>query len=1085
MKKQCFIFLAVVAMILLVQAAQEPKAVNQEAPVAPTSAFQVSSPLNTPAEVKPAPDFGRMPLYFIENRGQTDTRVAYYVQGVDKSLGFTSRGMTVVFNRTVKTSDEFRADQAVRPQDGDLDRWIVNLEFVGSNPDVHAVGQGKNETVVSYFQGPPEEWHTGLPTYAKIVYPDLWPGIDLVYSGSVHRLKYEFIVRPGADPAQIRLAYRGASDVYLTNEGRLEVTTPLGSFQDDVPVAYQAEGSQKTTIPLSFALLEKTGKETAAQSYVYGFEVGDYDRSLPLVLDPAVFMYCGYIGGSAADASAGIAVDSSGNVYITGNTRSTQATFPETVGPDLTHNGGTIDAFVAKVKPDGTGLVYCGYIGGSNADYGTAVAVDGSGNAYVTGYTASGEGNLFPVTVGPDLTFNGSYDVFIAKVNASGASLAYCGYIGGWNDDRGNGIAVDGSGNAYIIGQAGSPETSAFPVVVGPDLTHNSPGLNDAFVAKINASGASLAYCGYIGGGNADYGRAIAVDSSGCAYVTGQTVSPEATFPVAVGPDLTFNSVGLDDAFVAKVAADGTGLVYCGYIGGSGFDYGYGIAVDASGNAYVGGDAQSTQATFPETVGPDLTHNGDVDSFVAKVAADGAGLVYCGYVGGSGTDHCYGLAVDGSGNAYLTGTTSSTAATFPVVSGPDFTHNGSVDGYVAKVNAGGTALMYNGYIGGLGADYSYAIAVDIYDNACITGYAPAASTDFPVAVGPDLTQNGDNDVFVAKFTSPFVVSKHAVGDFDGDGTDELAVDFGASGVYLWDNSTWTMLSALNTESMQAADTDGDSVDEIILDFGTLGLFIWDGGSVSQVSGVNIDVYAAGDVDADGSDEIVGDFGPSGLWLYDGGAWTQLSGVNADYMTVANLDGSGGKEIIGDFGPTGMWIWNAGAWTQLSGVNADYMTSGNTDGAGGEDLIGDFSGTGLWLYSNTLWTQLSGVNTDYTLIAATDLSGDDIVGDFSQTGLWLWDGTTWTILSGVNAEGMIRANVDGDANDELMVDFGSLGMWLWDSGAWNLKSGVNPEYMMTGDLDGDSQDEVLADFGSLGLWMWDNDAWTQISPLNPQ
>ncbi len=480
------------------------------------------------------------------------------------------------------------------------------------------------------------------------------------------------------------------------------------------------------------------------------------------------------------------------------------------VGPDLSHNAGAVDTFVAKVKPDGTGLVYCGYIGGSSAEYATAVAVDGSGNAYITGYTASAQTSSFPVVVGPDLTYNGGVnDAFIAKVNASGASLAYCGYIGGTADDRGNGVAVDGSGSAYVIGQAISAESNSFPVVVGPDLTHNSYGANDAFVAKVNAAGSGLAYCGYIGGANADAGKAIAVDAAGSAYVTGQTVSPETSFPVSVGPDLTYNSGGLEDAFVAKVNATGAGLDYCGYIGGSSYDYGYGIAVDAFGNAYVGGSTQSAQATFPETVGPDLTHNGSMDAFVAKVNSSGAALVYCGYVGGVDVDYGYGLAIDGSGNAYLAGSTGSTASTFPVVSGPDHTYNGSIDGYIAKVNAGGTAVMYCGFIGGSSTDYAYAVAVDILDNAYVTGYVPAASTDFPVWIGPDLTPNGDNDVFVAKFASPFVVSKHAAGDFDGDGADELAVDFGPSGAYLYDNGVWTQLTAFNTESMQAADVDGD------------------------------------------------------------------------------------------------------------------------------------------------------------------------------------------------------------------------------------------------------------------------------------
>jgi hypothetical protein len=295
-----------------------------------------------------------------------------------------------------------------------------------------------------------------------------------------------------------------------------------------------------------------------------------------------------------------------------------------TIGPDLTYNGGTPDAFVAKVNAAGTALVYCGYIGGSSGDVGFGIALDPSGNAYVAGSTLSNEAT-FPVTIGPDLTYNGGEgDVFVAKVNAAGNALVYCGYIGGSGYDTSSGIAVDNSGNAYISGSASSTEAT-FPVTIGPDLTHN--GGDDAFVAKVNAAGTALVYCGYIGGVGApdpflgivdEFGYGIAVDSSGSAYVTGYTFSDQATFPVTVGPDLTYN--GGQDAFVARVNSAGAMLVYCGYIGGSGDERCEAIAVDSSGNAYVTGSTISSEATFPVIVGPDLTFNdGFYDAFVVKV----------------------------------------------------------------------------------------------------------------------------------------------------------------------------------------------------------------------------------------------------------------------------------------------------------------------------------------------------------------------------------------------------------------------------------------------------------------------------------
>jgi uncharacterized repeat protein (TIGR02543 family) len=723
--------------------------------------------------------FGRMPLYFISNGGQVDGPVAYYIQGKDKTIYFTSEGLTYVLNeRRIGDNKDKEVDFRGKRLSMDmaehgarsLSCWIVKQDFVGADPNVRPSGEEKTEAVISYFKGSPEEWKTGLSTYSRIIYRNLWPGIDLVYYGTTDRLKYEFIVHPGADPSLIRLAYRGASAVKVNGDGRIEVRTPVRGFEDDVPAAYQEADGERVDVALSYILEQPSEKESGVaveeaitKSFIYGFEVGDYDRTKPLILDPAVLVYCGYIGGSDEDDYGyGIAVDAAGNAYVTGLTSSTEATFPVTVGPDLTHNG-YYDAFVAKVNSSGTALVYCGYIGGSGYfpsnygyDIGTGIAVDGEGNAYVAGYTNSTEGN-FPVTVGPDLTYNGGEDAFVAKVNASGTALVYCGYIGGSSGDLGYGIAVDAAGNAYVTGYTQSTQAT-FPVLYGPDLTYNG-GWCDAFVAKVNASGTTLVYCGYIGGSDIDKGTGIAVDGEGNAYVTGITYSTEATFPVLYGPDLTHNG-GYYNAFVAKVNPSGTSLLYCGYIGGSGGDEGWGIAVDGEGNAYVTGITFSHEDTFPVTVGPDLTHNGYYDAFVAKVNSSGTALVYCGYIGGDNTDEGYGIAVDSAGNAYVTGGTRSSEATFPVTVGPELTftpYAGYPDAFVARVNSSGTALVYCGYIGGSGEDIGRGIAVDSAGNAYVTGSTSSTEATFPVNVGPDLTYNGYGDAFVAKIIHQYAL----------------------------------------------------------------------------------------------------------------------------------------------------------------------------------------------------------------------------------------------------------------------------------------------------------------------------------------
>jgi len=709
------------------------------------------APAGIPAPSTPRldPNFGRMPLYFIPNRGQLDGRVTYYISGRDKSIYFGADGLTISLTRTepMKRSQKAKSARA--------ERWTVKLDFVGAAPGVVPAGEEKSGAVISYFKGRPEEWKTGISAYSRIVYRNLWPGIDLAYSGTTDHLKYEFVVHPGADPSNIRLAYRGASNVDVNGQGRLIVETPLGGFQDETPLAYQERNGKRVAVPVAFRLDPDgaaASRETAPsedsrlRSRAYGFATGEYDPALPLVIDPATLIYCGFIGGSANDGGTALAVDGSGNAYVTGFTGSFD--FPVTVGPDLGFNsaiGGT-DAFVVKVAADGASLIYCGYIGGTWDDVGSGIAVDASGNAYVSGWTFSQD---FPVIVGPGLAPHGNItqfsDAFVTKVSADGTGLVYSGFIGGSLSDRATAIALDGSGHAYITGGTVSND---FPAVGGPDLTYN--GLSDAFVTKVAADGTGLVYSGFIGGQADEAGNGIAVDASGNAYITGFTTSfPTEHFPVTVGPSLTYG--GSQDAFVAKVNAAGSALVYCGYIGGTDIDVGVGIAVDPAGNAYVTGTADSG-FNFPDKVGPDLTHNGGHDAFVAKVAASGAQLVYCGFIGGSGSDFGTAIAVDASGIAYVAGSTDSQSG-FPLSGGPSSVQHGFLDAFVATVDASGADLIYSGYIGGSLDDEAAGIVADGSGKVFVSGHT--FSIDLPVLVGPSLFPGAglggsSEDAFVAR-----------------------------------------------------------------------------------------------------------------------------------------------------------------------------------------------------------------------------------------------------------------------------------------------------------------------------------------------
>ena len=407
--------------------------------------------------------YGRLPLSFTENQGQADDRIAYYIQSPGRSVYFTKDGHAV---RLTQGKGE------------DAKAHTIKVELVGA--DVERIESLERAPgIVSYFKGPKEHWKTAVPTHARIGYVRPWPGIDLAYDGHGGKLESIYTVAPHADPAQIKLRYSGQATLRIDERGNLVYTTSLGEITETAPVLYQEIEGSRIPVEGRFILLDEV---------TVAFEVGRYDPDHALVIDPTL-AYAGYIGGSGVDVGLGIAVDSAGNAYVTGYAESLEATFPVKVGPDLTHNGGGADVFVAKVNPAGTALVYAGYIGGNGNDQGWAIAVDSAGNAYVTGFTTSAEAT-FPVTVGPYLTHNGYYDAFVAKVNAAGTALVYCGYIGGSGFDAGTGIAVDSAGNAYVTGYTDSTEAS-FPVTVGPDLTYNG-GVYDAFVAKVNPAGTAL-----------------------------------------------------------------------------------------------------------------------------------------------------------------------------------------------------------------------------------------------------------------------------------------------------------------------------------------------------------------------------------------------------------------------------------------------------------------------------------------------------------------------------------------------------------------------------------------------------------------
>jgi len=651
-----------------------------------------------PPEPRPTPLFSNLPLLFVENHGQLDEAVRFSVPGAGRTLYFARDGITVAL-------------------EGDGRRWAQKLDFVDANPDVVLRGEEAQQAVFSYFKGnDPEKWHAGCPTYARILYEDLWPGIDLVYRGEVNRIKHEFVVAPGADPRRIRFAVRGATVVRLDADGDLVLETPLGSFEDARPIAYQERDGARVEIDAAFAL---DGTQVA-------FTLGPFDPTLPLVLDPETIVYSGYLGGSSVDTGRAIAVDATGAAYVVGSTNSSD--FPKAGGLDPSFNGQT-DAFVAKVDPTGSALVYSGFLGGFYIDHGRGIAVDASGAAYVTGNTLSYD---FPTLGDLDPTFNGNSDAFVAKIFPTGAGLVYSAFLGGGFDDIARGIAVDAAGAVYLTG---STRSENFPWMGPLDPSHNG-GLWDGFLLKIDPAGSSLVYSGFLGGSGLDYGQSVAVDAPGAAYVTGWTNSSD--FPTAGSLDPIHN--GGWDGFVLKVDPNGSSFLYSGFLGGSDVDYGHGIAVDASGAAYVTGTTRSSDFPTVGDLGPTL--RGGADAFVSKVSPLGDGLVYSGTFGAATSvgegDAGWGIRVDPAGSAYVAGSTESQEG---------------VDAFIAKVSAAGDA-MDSILIGGSGADYGSGIDLDLEGGIYVTG--STTSPDFPMAGSLDPTFNGQTDAFVARMDASFI-----------------------------------------------------------------------------------------------------------------------------------------------------------------------------------------------------------------------------------------------------------------------------------------------------------------------------------------
>jgi hypothetical protein len=660
-----------------------------------------------------------LPLAFEENRGQVAGPAAFLARGDGYSV-FVAPDETVVKVKSRRRKPGASPFQKPGPP---VERFtehtsVLRMALVGARTDAPVAGEATLPGKVHYFQGGRS---TSAPTFRRAKASGIYPGVDVVYYGNRRELEYDFVVAPGADPGQIRFRLEGAKEVALNEEGGLDISLDAGELELRKPEVYQEVAGERRMVASNYRL---------DANHELGFELGEYDPSLPLVIDPVV-VYSTLLGGAGFDSGSAVAMDDAGNVYVTGYTDSTD--FP-TVGGGTAPRGG--DAFVTKLSPDGSQVLFSVYLGGSGADAGRGIGVDSAGRVVVSGTTDSPD---FPVVGAFQPTLAGGTDAFVARLSSDGATLEYGTYLGGSGSDGASRLALDPDGNVYLTGYTNSTD---FPVSLNA-MQPAFSGDYDAFVTKLAAAG-GLVFSTYLGGRDGDSGSGIAVDAARNVYVGGSTDSGD--FPIGpVSFTDTFQGGRYGDAFVTKLTPDGSSRLYSTYVGGSGSDLGADIAVDLDGYCYITGTTNSNDLMLAS---PDIQPyqeappGGESDIFVHKILPDGTFIVYTTYLGSAGEDIARAIEVDEDRNphtkAYILGETDS--ASFPLEDALQSNHGGNSDLFLTKLHENvflvqpQVVLDYSTYLGGAGLDHAGDLAVDAVGNAAITG--DTTSKDFPVHQGP-------------------------------------------------------------------------------------------------------------------------------------------------------------------------------------------------------------------------------------------------------------------------------------------------------------------------------------------------------------
>ncbi|HZS08469.1 MAG TPA: SBBP repeat-containing protein [Blastocatellia bacterium] len=955
-----------------------------------------SQPADSAARARVIENYGRLPLSFEPNQGQADQSVKFLARGHGYTLGLTA-GEAVLRLRSAecgmrneKTPIPGHRSRAPHSAPRTPHSAVLRLKLVGANTAPQVEGREQLGGRVNYLTGNDRSrWHTDIPTWREVRYSEVWPGIDMVWYGRQRQLEYDFIVGPGADPRQVRLAFEGADRLRLDGEGNLVVRTKAGEVTQHAPVIYQEGEQGRQTV---------TGKYVLKGRREVGFAIGAYDASRPLVIDPQL-VYSSYVGGTGVDFATGVAVDGQGQAYVTGQTDpltvvggvATGQAFPydNSIPAELNVHS-TDDVFVTKLNAAGTGTIYSTII--SDSDFvavANGIAVTSDGKACITGSTEAtnsiGDGgvNFYPVTANAyqgdgswflcGRGFCRSRDAFVTVLNEKGNDLFYSTFFGGsaFTEenalDEGLAIATDSANRVYITGRTRSnnlPTKNAF--------SKQPFGGTDAFIAVFDPAAPdgldTLLYASYLGGSGDDDGRGIATDRSGNAYVVGSTGSDDLKAKSPAGQSLPPLQAGFQggstDGFVAKIDTGSSGessLTYLTYFGGNVSDRVEAVAVDADERAYITGASNSSPQSFPLRNAFDSTQtNGE--AFVAKLNADGTALFYSSFLGGDNSnretdgEEGLGIAIDAAGNAYVTGRATS-GASFPTGAvAPPFPPNLQGTSFLAKIEASVSSttvpkLLYATTFGGTGT-ISQSVALDPKGNVYLAG---STNGNLPTTPGAfQTTFNGSaTDGFVAKIGSTF---PDTIGVFRPSTRQFLLRNSNTTG-----NADLTSNFGLSGDLPVTGDWDGDGHDDVGVFQPGSGLFrllrrpaLPCGLPQCQALITNVffgqagDLPVAGDWDGDGID-TVGVF-RNGTFLLTNSPNNQNSSPPVDITVV--LGQAGDIPIVGDWNGDG--IDTVGVFRPAA---ATFFLSNSFDGvvdippfafgqSGFLPLAGDWDGDGV-------------------------------------------------------------------------------------------------------------------------------------------